>query len=79
MAVFLEKAMHWPAPFSPLPGSGTHFQDVAYDYWACSWIEQFAQDGVTGGCSTSPPRYCPDRPVTRAQMAVFLVRAFGLQ
>ena len=24
------------------------------------------------------PEYCPDRPVTRAEMAVFLVKAFGL-
>jgi len=31
--------------------------------------------GVTRGCSTSPLRYCPDQPVTRAQMASFFVRA----
>lgn len=33
--------------------------------------------GVTAGCSTSPLRYCPDQPVTRAQMASFFVRALS--
>ena len=33
--------------------------------------------GVTAGCSTSPLRYCPDRPVTRAQMASFFARALS--
>ena len=41
-----------------------------------AWIEQLALEGITGGCSlTSPPQYCPDAGVTRAQMAVFLLRA----
>ena len=31
--------------------------------------------GITQGCSTSPLRYCPDQPVTRAQMASFFHRA----
>jgi hypothetical protein len=32
-------------------------------------------DGITAGCSVSPPLYCPDVPVTRAQMAVFVWKA----
>lgn len=28
-----------------------------------------------GGCSTNPLEYCPEEPVTRAEMAVFLLRA----
>ena len=31
--------------------------------------------GVAKGCSTHPRQFCPERPVTRAQMASFLVRA----
>jgi hypothetical protein len=42
------------------------------------WIEQLFADGVTGGCSVSPPLYCPASPNTRGQMAVFLVKNFGL-
>ena len=34
--------------------------------------------GITTGCSTQPARYCPNQPVTRAQMATFLVRALEL-
>jgi hypothetical protein len=40
-------------------------------------IEWLAAEGITLGCN--PPtndRFCPDDPVTRGQMAVFLVRAF---
>jgi len=41
-------------------------------------IEWLAQTGVTRGCN--PPAntlFCPDEPVTRGQMAAFLVRALG--
>ena len=34
--------------------------------------------GVTRGCAIEPLRYCPDRPVTRAQMATFIARALSL-
>ena len=36
----------------------------------------FASLGITGGCATGPLRYCPSDPVTRAQMATFIERAF---
>ena len=39
-------------------------------------IDAIAGAGVTYGCGTG--RYCPDQPVTRAEMASFLVRAFDL-
>jgi hypothetical protein len=78
MAIFLERAMHWPTLYTPPPASGTVFDDVPIYHWAAAWIEQLAADGITGGCSTSPPLYCPENPVTRAQMAVFLVRTFNL-
>ena len=34
--------------------------------------------GITTGCSTNPLSYCPDKPVTRAQMSTFLTRALKL-
>jgi hypothetical protein len=43
-----------------------------------SHIEALARAGITSGCN--PPandRFCPNDPVTRGQMAAFLVRAFG--
>ena len=72
MAVFLERGMNG-ASFTPPVASGTIFGDIPNDHWAAAWIEQLAADGVTGGCGGG--NYCPDMPVTRAQMAVFLLRA----
>jgi hypothetical protein len=54
------------------------FEDVPTDHWAAAWIERLAAEGITAGCSTSPLLYCPATPVTRDQMAVFLVRTFNL-
>ena len=75
MAVFLLRAKHG-AGYLPSPASGTDFGDVDSAYWAVSWIEQLASEGITGGCGNG--FYCPEDTVTRAQMAVFLVRTFGL-
>jgi hypothetical protein len=41
-------------------------------------IEWLAQTGVSWGCNPPPNTlFCPDDPVTRGQMAAFLVRALG--
>ena len=50
------------------------FGDVPASYWANSFIERLYNAGITGGCSTSPLMYCPFNPVTRAQMAIFILR-----
>jgi hypothetical protein len=54
----------------------TGFEDVQPTYWAAAWIKQLATEGITGGCGSG--NYCPEAPVTRAQMAVFIVKAFNL-
>lgn len=74
MAVLLGRAMHG-ATYVPPAASGTVFGDVPASYWAGNWIEQLYRDGVTRGCASEPPSYCPEGNVTRAEMAVFLVRA----
>jgi hypothetical protein len=74
MAVFLLRAKYGAAHSPPAP-SGT-FGDVSMDNWAAPWIEQLAAEGITAGCGNG--NYCPDAEVTRDQMAVFLVRMFGL-
>lgn len=76
MAVFLLRAKHGAA-YVPPPATGD-FADVPVSFWAAPWIEQLAAEGITGGCGTNPLRYCPDDPVTRWQMAIFLVQTFGL-
>ncbi len=50
------------------------FTDVTPDNVFFSFIQALATAGITGGCATSPPQYCPDSGVTRDQMAVFLLR-----
>jgi hypothetical protein len=52
------------------------FTDVPASYWAAAWIERLAAEGITTGCAAN--LYCPEDPVTREQMAVFLTRAFRL-
>ena len=74
MAVFLLKAKHGSA-YAPPAASG-RFSDVPTTYWAAAWIEQLAAEGITSGCAAGV--YCPENSVTRDQMAVFLVKAFGL-
>jgi len=74
MAVFLLRAKHG-AGYSPPPATGI-FGDVDLSYWAVHWIEQLAAEGITAGCGGG--NYCPEAPVNRDQMAVFLVRTFGL-
>ena len=39
--------------------------------------EALRNAGVTAGCQASPLRFCPARPITRAQMASFLYRALS--
>ena len=41
--------------------------------YVCRITEDFAAQGMTGGCGGG--NFCPSSPVTRAQMAVFLVTA----
>lgn len=50
------------------------FADVPWDYWAWQDIERLYNSGITAGCGTNPLIYCPDSTLTRAQMAVFLLR-----
>jgi len=76
MAIFLLRAKHG-SNYNPPPAKGI-FADVPASYWAAKWIEQLYEEGVTKGCNKSPLKYCPDNFVTRAAMAVFLSRAFGL-
>ena len=70
MAVFLLKTEHGAA-YLPPPCSGV-FPDVPCPSLFADWIEQLAAEGITGGCAGGG--FCPDLPVTRAQMAVFLLK-----
>jgi hypothetical protein len=61
---------------SPAPALAT-FGDVPTSHPYFQFIQALAASGITGGCGGG--NYCPDNPVTRGQMAVFLAKALGLQ
>ena len=61
---------------SPAPATATFPNDVPTTHPFFRFVEALAAAGITGGCGTGS--YCPDAPVTRGQMAVFLATALGL-
>ena len=71
MAVFLLKGRHGIC-YVPPNCTGT-FSDVPCPSTFANWIEALAAEGITGGCGTGI--YCPQNPVRRDQMAVFLLKA----
>ncbi len=71
MAVFLLKARHGLC-YTPPPCVGT-FPDVPCPSTFANWIEALAAEGITGGCGGG--NFCPQNPVRRDQMAVFLLKA----
>jgi hypothetical protein len=67
----------WRRIVTPAPAE-SDFNDVPTSHPFFQYIEALKASGITGGCQASPPLYCPDNPVTRGQMAVFLAKALGL-
>ena len=69
MSVFLTRA------FDLEPGPDHGFSDVPADAWYQREVAALAASGITVGCASDPPRFCPAQSVTRGQMAIFLWRA----
>lgn len=68
MAAFLVRALRLPGADSPFSDTAGHFAEAD--------IAALASAGITKGCT--PGRFCPNDPVTRGEMAVFLDRALHL-
>lgn len=67
MAAFLTRALRLPSGSKVFADANGHlFQDS---------IAALERAGITKGCNASRTKFCPDDPVTREQMAAFLVRA----
>ena len=62
----------------PAEVTASRFADIDPELWWAPHVERLAELGVTVGCAADPPRYCPERGVTRGQMAIFLTRALDL-
>jgi hypothetical protein len=67
----------WKRAVSPPPATAT-FTDVPTSDPFFQYIEALAASGITAGCNQTPPKFCPDQPLTRGQMAVFLAKGLGL-
>jgi hypothetical protein len=71
MAVFVLVAKEGGS-FVPPACATPVFADVPASSPFCRWIEELARRGVVAGCGGS--NYCPTSPVSREQMAVFVLR-----
>jgi hypothetical protein len=70
MAAFLIRSLLGESfSYSPTP----YFTDVPATHSHFAYIQKLKELGITGGCTATS--YCPEDPVTRGQMAAFLVRA----
>lgn len=53
------------------------FYDVLSDNIFYKYVEGIAERGITNGCGSTPPLFCPDDPLTRGGIAKFIVLAMG--
>ncbi|HTY42710.1 MAG TPA: S-layer homology domain-containing protein [Thermoanaerobaculia bacterium] len=72
---FRKATVLWHRLVSPPPATAT-FSDVPTDHPFFPFIEALAASGITGGCGGG--KFCPDNPLTRGQMAVFLAKGLGM-
>jgi len=73
MAVFLLKGER-DSSYLPPACTSTVFSDVPCPGGAfVDWVNRLSSEGITAGCGGG--RYCPNDPVNRGQMAVFLLKA----
>jgi hypothetical protein len=57
--------------YVPPPCTSNPFSDVPASSPICPWVQELVRRGVTAGCGGG--LYCPNNPVTRSQMSVFLL------
>jgi hypothetical protein len=72
MAVFLKRGIHGSTYSPPTPDGSHPFSDIS-GHWAEAWIEDLYDEGFTSGFPDGT--YRPENGVTRAEMAVFLLKA----
>jgi hypothetical protein len=70
-------------PDSAPPGVTTEtFADVPLGHWSHIFVEDIAKRGITKGCgmdSEGRLLFCPSSFVTRAELAVFLLRLLNIE
>ncbi len=76
MAVLLLRTLEGAAYVPPACVTAT-FADMPCDNPFAPWVYDLVARNITGGCGGG--NYCPTVAATRGQMAVFVVKTFGLQ
>jgi hypothetical protein len=76
-AVYLARALAGGETLVPDGPSAPSFRDVPADHRAYRYVEYCAAHGVTQGYGDGT--YRPYKHVTRAETAVLIARAFGLE
>jgi S-layer homology domain len=64
-------------PTAPITAAVTNFPDVPPDYWARPFVDSLMKQGITVGSPDGSFR--PDQPVTRAEYAALVQKAFEQQ
>jgi hypothetical protein len=71
MATLLIRAIGGdPTSYNPIP----YFADVPLGNPFFAWIQKLYELGITTGCASNPLMFCPDRSVTRGEIAAFTTR-----
>jgi hypothetical protein len=72
-AVFNLRANFGSSYVPPVP---THFfqDDWSKGAWAETWAEGMYYGGLSAGCSSNPPKYCPWDQIPREQAVIFALR-----
>ncbi len=71
MAVFIIRARYGSATTFDYNGV-PYFTDVPSNAFAFQYIQRMKMDAITSGCTATT--YCPSNPVTRGDMAIFIMR-----
>jgi GAF domain-containing protein len=63
---------------APAAQASHNFGDVPDSAFYHDYVDFLVNNGITSGCSVTPPLYCGEAPVTRGEMAVFLKKLADL-
>jgi sugar lactone lactonase YvrE len=79
MSVFIVAAFDREQGASLTYTPTAYFQDVTSTSIYFPFVQRIKDLGITAGCSTSPPLFCPDTSITQGQMAVFMIVGWMLE
>ena len=79
MSVFIVAAFDREQGASLTYTPSAYFQDVPSTSIYFPFVQRIKDLGITAGCSTSPPLFCPDTSISQGQMAVFMIVGWMLE